>query len=51
VHLICSEFSGRVRWRSVADQPLGPLACGTAGVAVLIGRDLAWFPADLSDSV
>jgi hypothetical protein len=51
VHLICSEFSGRVRWRSVADQPLGPLACGTAGVAVLIGRDLAWFPAEVPDSV
>jgi hypothetical protein len=44
VHLICAEVSGRVRWRAVADEPLGPLAAGQSGVAVLIGRSLAWFP-------
>ena len=43
VHLICAELSGRVRWRTVADQPLGPLGAGESGVAVLIGRSLAWF--------
>jgi hypothetical protein len=44
VHLICTELSGRVRWRAVADEPLGPLAAGQAGVAIFIGRSLAWFP-------
>ena len=31
-------------WRHVAEAPLGPLAAGRPGVAVLIGRALAWFP-------
>ena len=43
VHLICSDLSGRVAWRAVAEAPLGPLATGNAGVAVLIGKSLAWF--------
>jgi hypothetical protein len=46
VHLICSDLSGRVRWRTVADDPLGPFAVGAAGVAILIGRSLAWFQAE-----
>jgi hypothetical protein len=45
VHLICAEFSGRVLWRTVADEPLGPFAVGKTGVAALIGRSLAWFRA------
>jgi hypothetical protein len=45
VHLICAELSGRVLWRTVADEPLGPFAIGQTGVAVLIGRSLAWFQA------
>jgi len=45
VHLICTDFSGRVKWRAVADAPLGPLSAGRSGVAVLIGRSLAWFQA------
>ena len=45
VHLICAEFSGRVLWRTVADEPLGPFAVGQTGVAALIGRSLAWFRA------
>ena len=44
VHLICSDLDGRVRWRAVCDEPLGPLAVTRSGVAVLIGRSLAWFP-------
>jgi hypothetical protein len=44
VHLICSDFSGRVNWRTVAEQSLGPVAVGQSGAAVLIGRSLAWFP-------
>jgi YD repeat-containing protein len=43
VHLICSDFTGRVRWRTVADEPVGPFACGMPGVAALIGRSLVWF--------
>jgi hypothetical protein len=43
VHLICSDFDGRVRWRAVCDQPIGPVAVGSGGVAALIGRSLAWF--------
>jgi hypothetical protein len=44
VHLICADFDGRVRWRAVSDEPIGPLAVGRSGVAALIGRSLAWFP-------
>ena len=44
VHLICSDFDGRVRWRTVCDEPLGPVAIGRDGVAAMIGRDLAWLP-------
>jgi hypothetical protein len=43
-HLICEDLTGRVRWRSLAESPRGPIAAGRAGVAALIGRDLAWFP-------
>lgn len=43
VHLICSDLDGRSRWRAVCDAPIGPIAVGRAGVAVLIGRSLAWF--------
>ena len=46
VHLIGATLDGRVRWRSVADQTLGPLAVGTTGVAILLGKSLAWFPAE-----
>jgi hypothetical protein len=45
LHVISSDLDGRVRWRAVAEQPLGPLAAGRPGVAVLIGRSLAWFSA------
>ncbi|WP_169980850.1 PQQ-binding-like beta-propeller repeat protein [Tautonia rosea] len=43
-HLICDDLSGRVRWRALTDSPRGPLAAGRSGVALLIGRNLAWFP-------
>jgi hypothetical protein len=46
VHLICATLDGRVRWRAVVDQPLGPLAVGSEGVAVMLGRSLAWFELD-----
>jgi hypothetical protein len=43
VHLICTALDGRVRWRTVGDEVLGPFAAGSAGIAILIGRSLAWF--------
>jgi hypothetical protein len=43
VHLICSTFDGRVRWRAVSEESVGPFAVGPAGVAILLGRSLAWF--------
>jgi hypothetical protein len=43
VHLICSDLSGRVRWRTVSDGGLGGLGCGSVGVAAMLGRDLGWF--------
>ncbi|MDG3002679.1 hypothetical protein [Paludisphaera mucosa] len=43
VHILCSGLDGRVRWRVVAGQPVGPCAAGRAGVAVMIGPNLAWF--------
>jgi hypothetical protein len=51
VHLICAELSGRVLWRTVANEPLGPFAAGQAGVAALIGRSLAWFRAGAPPAV
>jgi hypothetical protein len=45
VNLICTDLPGRVLWRHVAGAPFGPLAAGRTGVAVLIGRAVAWFPA------
>jgi len=44
VHLICGDFTGRIAWRAIADGTLGPVAAGSAGVAVLIGKSVAWFP-------
>jgi hypothetical protein len=43
VHLICSDLADRIKWRAVSDQPLGPVAAGRSGVAILLGRSLAWF--------
>ena len=43
VHLICTALDGRVHWRTVGDAVLGPFAAGPAGVAILIGRSIAWF--------
>ncbi len=45
VHLICTDLAGHVNWRSVSDQPLGPLAAGRVGAAIMLGRSLAWFDA------
>ena len=39
VHLICAALDGRVRWRAVVDQPLGPLAAGSPGAAVLLSAN------------
>jgi hypothetical protein len=50
INLICSDFAGKVRWRSIAEAPLGPLAAASPGVAVLIGRSLAWFASEPTPS-
>jgi hypothetical protein len=50
VHVICAFVDGRVRWRSVVDQPLGPLAVGACGAAVIVGKSLAWFGNDSPDN-
>ena len=50
VHIICAVLDGQVRWRAVVDQPLGPLAAGTPGTAVLLGKSLAWFQNEQPDS-
>jgi hypothetical protein len=44
VHLICTDLFGRVNWRSIAEEPIGPLAASRSGVAAVLGRSLAWFP-------
>ena len=44
-NLIGSDLDGRVKWRAVAEGTLGPMAVGRSGVAILIGRSLAWFSA------
>ena len=46
VHIICAALDGQVRWRAVVDQPLGPLAAGTPGTVVFLGKSLAWFQND-----
>ena len=40
MHLICTNLDGRVRWRAVGEEPLGPFAAGSPGVALLIGQSL-----------
>jgi hypothetical protein len=46
VHVIAATLDGRVKWRAVVDQAIGPLAVGAAGTAVMLGRSLAWFSAE-----
>lgn len=43
VNLLCADLDGRVRWRAVCDEPIGPIAAAEQGVAAIIGRQLAWF--------
>ncbi|MDB5352967.1 MAG: hypothetical protein JWN86_4214 [Planctomycetota bacterium] len=43
VNLICADLGGRVRWRSVAEVAIGAWGTSASGVAVMLGRDLAWF--------
>jgi hypothetical protein len=43
VHVICSDLTGLVVWRSIAEQALGPLAGGAGGVVSVQGTSLAWY--------
>ena len=45
VHLICATLDGRVRWRAVGEEPLGPFAASSPGVALIVGQNLTWFKA------
>ena len=45
LNLLCTEVDGKIRWRCVAGAPIGPVAVGKAGVAAMLGRQLAWFAA------
>lgn len=41
---ICTDAGGQVLWRTISDALIGPFEVGALGVAVMAGRDLAWFP-------
>ena len=43
VHVIGASLDGRVRWRAITDQSIGPHAASATGAAVLLGKSLAWF--------
>lgn len=43
-NLLCAEITGKIRWRAIAREPIGPIAAGRPGVAAMIGRSLCWFP-------
>lgn len=43
-HLLCGDFQDRVIWRAIATAEIGPVAVSRSGVAVMLGRSLAWFP-------
>ncbi len=42
--LLCTDLSGQVRWRAVFTVTPGPMVGSPLGVAVLHGRELAFFP-------
>ena len=44
LHLIVSELGGAIHWRAILEGPPGPFAAGRSGVAVMLGRELAFFP-------
>jgi hypothetical protein len=50
VHLIGATIDGRVRWRSVTDQPAGQMAAGLPGTAAMLGKSLAWFKNEFNKS-
>ena len=43
-HLFCSTLTGETIWRALVESATGALAVGRDGVALMLGRDLAWFP-------
>jgi hypothetical protein len=47
-HLLGTELDGRIHWRALAAESIGPLAIGSIGTAALVGRSLAWYPAEPS---
>jgi hypothetical protein len=49
-HLICAEMDGSVVWRSISSVPYGPMGVGAAGVAVMLGKNAAFFGISPEDS-
>jgi hypothetical protein len=50
IHVVCATLEGRVRWRMIGDQPIGPCAAGRGGVALMLGAAVAWFGNDGPES-
>jgi hypothetical protein len=42
-NLMVTDLVGRVQWRHISTETLGPIAAGAAGVACALGRELAYF--------
>jgi hypothetical protein len=43
-NLVVTDLDGQVRWRAITGAEIGPRSAAPTGVAVLLGRDLAWYP-------
>ncbi len=43
-HIICDDPGGKVRWRSLVDNPRGPIALSSTGLAAINGKELSWYP-------
>src|SRR5262245_30263928 len=46
-NLMITDLVGRVQWRHISSETLGPVVAGAAGVACVLGRQLVYF-ADLA---
>jgi hypothetical protein len=42
-NLMITDLVGRVQWRHISSETLGPVAAGAAGVACVLGRELVYF--------
>jgi hypothetical protein len=42
-NLMVTDLMGRVQWRHISSETIGPVAAGGAGVACVLGRELVYF--------